>query len=355
MTSKERVLTAVHHQTPDRVPIDFWAEPDVKRKLCEFLRLRDEEELLGRFHVDLRSVYPKYIGPELKTFPDGSFEDFWGVIRSPAYHAAGVHYEVRHAPLAEAKTLDDVENCRWPEADWFDYSSLAEQCDRHRDYALVVGKMGRECQTVFIQTWYSRGLEQIMLDMLENPELAEAIIAKVVEFRVKHVTRILEAVAGKADILQFADDYGSQNGLIMSPALWRKFFRPGLKCLVDLAHQAGLKVFLHSCGGVRQLIPDLIEVGIDILNPIQVRAWGMEPRELKQEFGQRLCFHGSVDTQQTLPFGSRDEVTQEVKDRITTLGQGGGFILGPTHTIEPDVPLENIVAMYDVAAEFGQG
>ena len=355
MTSKDRVLAAIRHETPDRVPVDLWAEPDVKTSLCRHLGLRDEEALLQRFGVDFRGIYPRYIGPELKTFEDGSFEDFWGVIRKPVPHATGVHYEVCYSPLADAETVDDLEHCRWPDPDWFDYSCLADECEHYRDHAVVVGKMGRECQTIFIQTWYMRGLDRIMLDMVEDPELARAMIAKIMEFRIPHVTRILEAVSGKADILQFADDYGTQKGLMISPYLWREFFRPGLKQLVDLAHQYGLKAFLHSCGSVRELIPELIELGIDILNPIQVGAAGMDPRDLKAAFGEKLCFHGSVDTQQTLPFGSRVDVAEEVKQRIEVLGAGGGFVLAPTHTIEPEVPLGNIVAMYEAAAEYGRG
>jgi len=353
MTSRERVLAAIDHQEPDRVPVDFWAEPDVKQNLCGHLGLDDEEQLLQQFSVDIRCIYPKYIGPELKTFDDGSFEDFWGVIREPVRHSTGVHYEVSYSPLADAKTIDDVARCRWPQADWFDYSSLAEECERYRDYAVVVGKMGRESQTLFIQTWYSRGLDRILWDMADAPNLAKAIVAKIMEFRILHVERILGAVAGKADILQFADDYGTQNGLMMSPDMWQEFFMPGLAHLVDLAHQSGLRAFLHSCGGIRELIPHLSHLGIDILNPIQVGARDMIPRELKREFGRDLCFHGSVDTQRTLPYGTSSDVTQEVQNRIEELGEGGGFILAPTHTIEPDVPLDNIVAMYEAAERYG--
>ena len=355
MTSKQRVLTAIERQTPDRTPVDFWAEPDVKRRLIEFFGLEDEEELLRRFNVDLRCIYPPYIGPELKTFDDGSFEDFWGVIRKPVSHATGIHYEVCYSPLAEAKTVRDVEECRWPDPDWFDYSSLRQGCERYQDYAIVLGKMGRESQTIFIQTWYSRGLGRIMTDMSDDPGLVKAIVSKIMNFRTEHVTCMLEAASGQADILQLADDYGTQNGLMMSPDMWCEFFGPSLKCLADLAHQYGLKVFLHSCGSVRELVPDLIDIGIDILNPIQVRARGMDPRELKKTFGRDLCFHGSIDTQHTLPFGSRADVVEEVRDRIEVLGDRGGFILAPTHTIEPDTPLENVVAMYEAAERYGRG
>ena len=346
MNSKQRVLAAINHQDTDRVPVDFWAEISVKDNLCHRLGLDDEEQLLQYLEVDVRSIYPEYVGPELKKFPDGSFADFWGVIRKPVPHATGVHNETVFSPLADAASIRDIERARWPSPDWFDYSGLAGQCEQYEQYAICVGKMGRESQTVFIQTWYSRGFDQILLDMTVNPDLVKAMVDRIMTFRMEHVRRILEEVAGKAHFIQIADDYGTQNGLMLSPQMWREFFRPALKRLVDLIHEYGLKAFLHSCGSVRKLIPDLIEIGIDILNPIQTRARGMDPLELKNNYGQQICFHGSLDTQQTLPFGSEEEVSEEVRQRIETLGSGGGFIIAPTHTIEPDVPIKNILAMY---------
>jgi uroporphyrinogen decarboxylase len=153
-------------------------------------------------------------------------------------------------------------------------------------------------------------------------------------------------------MLQIADDYGTQRGLMMSPQMWRVFFAPHLETLADMAHNEGIKVFLHCCGSSREIIPDLIALGIDILNPIQPQAKGMDPRDLKAHFGNRLCFHGGIDTQKTLPFGSVNDVKEEVIDRLTIFGKEGGYILAPVHTIEPDVPLENILALYEAAKKF---
>ena len=182
MNSRERVLAAIDHKKPDRVPVDFWAETSVKKNLYDHLGLNDEEELLQYVGVDIRCIYPDYVGPELKQFPDGSFEDFWGIIRTPVQHSTGIHYEVTYSPLAEAKDVRDVECQRPPSADWFDYSGLSRQCEQHDQYAVCVGKMGRECQTVFIQTWYTRGLGQILLDMAVASDMVDAIVAKIMEF-----------------------------------------------------------------------------------------------------------------------------------------------------------------------------
>ena len=151
MNSRERVLSAINHRRPDRVPLDLWAHSDVKTALCERLSLAGEEELLQYLGVDIRSIYPKYIGPELRQFSDGSYEDFWGVVRKPVAHAAGSHDEVCFSPLAEAATVRDIENAKWPSPDWFDYAGLSEECDRFDGYAVNIGRMGIESQNIFIQ------------------------------------------------------------------------------------------------------------------------------------------------------------------------------------------------------------
>jgi uroporphyrinogen decarboxylase len=354
MNSKERVVMAIDHKEPDRIPLDFWWSHEMRDKLLDYLKLESVDDLQQFLGSDIRCIYPRYRGPKLKKFEDGSYEDFWGVIRKPCKHSGGEYDEVVFSPLGEAKSVEDIEGIRWPDPDWFDYSSLAEQCEQYKDYAVMVGRMGVESQTIFIQTWFMLGLERILGDFIERPHFVKALVDKIMEFRVEHVKRILAATKGRAEILQIADDYGTQRGLFMSPSMWREFFAPPLKTLADMIHEAGLKVFLHCCGSSRTIIPDLIELGVDILNPIQVHAAGMDPKELKEEFGYTLCFHGAVDTQKTLPLGTRDEVISEVKERIAIMGKGGGYILAPVHTVESDVPIENVLALYEAAREYGR-
>jgi uroporphyrinogen decarboxylase len=355
VNSKQRVLAAVNHREPDRVPLDFWWSHEIKTELLRFLNLDNVDELQDYLGSDLRGVYPAYIGPELKRFADGSFEDFWGVVRKPYAHALGGDYdEVIDPPLANATSLDDIDTIRWPDPDWFDYEGLRDQCERYKEYAIVIGRMGRECQTIFIQLWYFRGLEQILIDLVAWPDFVQALIERIMAFRIEHLRRILAVAEGRADILQLADDYGVQNGPFMSPALWRRFFAPHLQLMAKMAHEAGLKVFLHCDGGIRPLIPDLIKLGIDILNPIQPGAAGMDPSGLKRDFGDALCFHGGIDTQSTLPFGSKDDIIAEVRARFEILGEGGGYILAPVHTVEPDVPIESLLTVYSAAKEHGR-
>jgi uroporphyrinogen decarboxylase len=283
----------------------------MRDKLLDHLKLENVDDLQQFLGSDIRCIYPRYRGPELKRFEDGSYEDFWGVIRKPCKHSGGKYDEVVFSPLWDAKSMEDIEGIRWPDPDWFDYSSLIEQCVRYKDYAIMIGRMGVESQTIFIQTWFMRGLERILEDLIARPDFVKGIIHKIMEFRLEHVKRILAVAKGRTEILQIADDYGMQRGLFMNPSMWREFFASPLKALADMVHEAGLKVFLHCCGSCRAIIPDLIELGVDILNPIQVHAAGMDPRELKEEFGDRLCFHGALDTQKTLPLGTRDEVISD--------------------------------------------
>ncbi|NWG12626.1 MAG: uroporphyrinogen-III decarboxylase-like protein [Acidobacteria bacterium] len=358
MNSKERVLTAVRHQEPDRVPVDFWWSHEILHRLLNHLGLDNQEQLQTYLGSDIRCVYPRYVGPRLRRFEDGSYEDFWGVIRQPRTFSGegfeGEYSEPVYYPLQHARSPRDLERVRWPSADWFDYDSLAAHCDRYPEHAVMLGRMGVESQTIFIQLWFFRGLEQALIDLEENPELVQAMIDRIMEFRTEHIRRMLKAARGRADILQIADDYGSQNGLMMNPATWRRFFAPPLKTIADLAHESGMKVFLHCDGSSRAILPELIQLGIDILNPVQPQCAGMDPRELKEAFGSQLCFHGAIDTQSTLPFGKKEDVIAEVRERIEVLGKGGGYILAPVHTVEADVPLENILAVYDAARMFGR-
>jgi uroporphyrinogen decarboxylase len=358
MNSKERVLLAVNHQEPDRIPVDFWWSHETRDKLIRHFGVRDQDQLQDRLGSDIRSIYPTYIGPRLKRFEDGSYEDFWGVVRKPTQFGgkefSGEYDDVVYYPLRDAKTIEDIQKIRWPDPDWFDYDSLIPQCVRYKHYAIMLGRMGVETQTIFIQLWFFRGLDQILLDFVERPDFVKVMIDKIMAFRMDHVKRMIEAVKGNADILQIADDYGMQRGLMMSPTMWKEFFAPCLKTFADIAHNAGMRLFLHCDGSSRPIIPDLIKLGIDILNPIQPQCVGMDPNELKKEFGHQLCFHGAIDTQKTLPFGTREEVISEVRDRIEVMGKGGGYILAPVHTVEADVPVENLLAVYETVMKYGK-
>ncbi|MHB8969117.1 MAG: uroporphyrinogen decarboxylase family protein [Pirellulaceae bacterium] len=343
MTPRERVLTALDRQRPDRAPLDYWAEPCVTERLLRDLELPDRDALLDRLAVDVRAL--SAVEPPLRELPDGMRENFWGE-RWQKVRVLGTDewFHVTGA-LAEAETIEDLERYDWPTPDLFDYSPLKEQVRKYQGFALRYG-FGDN----FERPSLVRGKEQFYCDLALRPDMAHFLIDKFTEFYCEDLTRALEATDGQIDMVLLLADLGTQQGLMFSKEMLNTFFAPYAAKLFAIARQAGVKSMLHSCGSVRAYIPELIDAGVDILNPIQVRAQGMVPSELKREFGNRLCFHGGVDIQRTLPRGTPEEVRTEVRTRIREMGSDGGYIVCSTHNLQNDASTENILAMYDVAA-----
>jgi uroporphyrinogen decarboxylase len=198
------------------------------------------------------------------------------------------------------------------------------------------------------------GIEPLLTDLHESPKIAQAVLQKVASYWTDFGVSLLEAADGTIDFFVINDDYGTQQGPLFNPAIWRTYIKPIIQKVIEAYKRFGVKIIFHSCGSVRLFIPDLIEMGIDVLDPVQVSAKDMVPRRLKEEFGSRLCFRGAVDTQRVLPRGSPNEVKEEVRTRIRELAPGGGYIATAVHNIQPDVPLQNIVAMYEAAREHGR-
>ncbi len=347
MNSKGRVMMAVDHKEPDRVPMsyDLWPMPKVSEKVYKYLGVDNHEDMLIRLHSDLRKVDPIYIGPELRTYPDGSADDIWSIRGLSILSESG-----SSVPLKDVTTIAEVEAHPWPDPDWFDYSQLADDCEKYKDYAVVGGGWS----PIFCIASALQGMETFMINMIINPPVAEAIVEKITDFYWEMSRMIFEAVKGGIDFFYLGDDYGMQTGLLMSVEMWRKYFKPPLKRLFDLGKSYDLKILMHSCGSIRKIIPDLVDIGLDVLDPIQVKATGMDPVELKKEFGAHISFHGSIDTQWTLPYGTAGDVRNEVKERIETIGVGGGFILSASQSFLPEVPVENIVEMFEAGWELGR-
>ena len=302
------------------------------------------EEYLKQY-IDVREVGPRYIGPALK---EG--EDFWGVRRRSISYGAGNYEEIHHYPLAGARTVADLDRHRWPSADWFDYSVLPARIAAARadgDPALIVTN-----GNIFESGWYMRGFERMLGDLLEEPELCDAILDRVTGFYLEHFRRVLAAAGGGIDLVFTADDIGGQQGLLMSLGTWERFIKPRHVKLNRVIHEFGAKVVYHSDGDVMDAADGLIDMGIDVLQALQFNAGKMDPVVLKKKYGDRLCFEGGVNVQSTLPFGSVADVRAEVERLIGVLGRGGGFILGPSHLIQAGTPPENIVAMFETAAAF---
>ena len=361
MDSRERTFRALNFEEPDRVPIDLWMSKGFKHKLEAALGLT-EEVFLDSHDVDLRYIEgPGYIGPPLRRFPDGSEEDIWGVRRKtvavPTPGGVETYKEVVESPLASATTVEEINDYdRWPSPDWFDYSNIEAQCEEIRQQGRVVIFMGDRLNRIaqLKPAMYLRGIEEIFVDMSLNPDLAKAIFSRIRRFYYSYAERIFDAAKGKLDILLMGDDFGSQNGPLLSPSMWVEFLGRGFADYIDIAKSYGIRVMHHTCGAVRPLIPFMLERGLDVLQSLQPEAWGMDPRELKAEFGGRLSFHGGISIQRTLPFGTPKDVRNEVRDRVEALASGGGYILCTAHNIQADTPIGNVQELLSAYKDYGR-
>ena len=347
MTSRERVLTALSHKEPDIVPfsLGFGINYPAKAALSEYMKLNigELDKLLGSL-TDIRHVDPAYIGPKDRniTLPDGSYMDTWGVVRSAVKNAKDTYMEISKYPLADMTSIDELEEYIFPEIDWFDFSVIPnqiEQIAKSGDYAIMASG-----GNIFEASWYMRGFENMFADLLAEKEFATRLVGKVTDFFINRTRKILEAAKGRIDLMFTADDIGGQNDLLISLPLWEEMLKPYHKKLNETIHEYGAKVMYHSDGAVMKAVDGLIDMGIDVLEALQFDAQGMDPVALKERTGDKLCFHGGVSVQATLPFGTPEEVEAEVKERIKVLGQNGGYILAPSHAVQAGTPPENIYA-----------
>ncbi|MBN1401987.1 MAG: uroporphyrinogen-III decarboxylase-like protein [Anaerolineae bacterium] len=345
MTPRERWLAVLTRQTPDRLPMDYWTTDEAYAKLMRYLGLEGDRALYERLHIDRPlTVSPRYVGPPI---PDD--QDVYGICYKMVDYGTGAYREVIENPLARYSSVEEIEaHYRWPDPDWWDYTDLPDQVKGWEAYPIRGG--GSE---PFLTYKSLRGMEQAHMDMVLNPEMVHYCLDKLFELAYQNTIRIYDALPGQVMISYVAEDMGGQESLLFSPAHIHEFLIPRMKRMIDVAHQAGAFVFFHSDGAVRRILPDMIAAGIDVLNPIQWRCQGMEREGLKRDFGDQIIFHGGVDNQYTLAFGSVQEVRQEVLDNIRILGAGGGYILAPCHNIQAVSPPENVVAMYETG--YAQG
>ncbi len=347
----ERVETALAHRQPDRVPFDFWAVPEVWARLRTALNAADEEvlRLLG---IDCRMVTAQYVGSKARELPDGTTIDPWGTHRRNVTNEFTTYGEYASHPLAGAETVADVLNWDWASPDDWDVSDVREECERLNASART--HLRYEVGGIFEWSWAVRGFERFLFDLAEKPDVACAIMDRFTDIYIENTLRVIEAAEGLLDMVYTYDDVGIQNGLLMSPRMWRRYILPRHQRLNAAIRAARypVKIMYHSCGAVFPLIGSFVdEMGIDVLNPLQPRAAGMDLARIKAEFGGRLSFHGAIDIQHTLPHGTPDEVQAEVRERCELLGRDGGYICTSAHYLQADTPLANIIAMYTTPRE----
>lgn len=350
ISPRERVLLALNHQYTDRIPIAMVCSginPPAYKNFEIYIKKNKgitAEEYIENI-IDIKGISPDYKGPALE-----KNEDIWGVKRKAVCYGEGFYDEIYYYPLAGVKDASELKNYRWPDLEWFDYSSLPEKISelkKGKDYAILVGN-----GNIFETSWYMRGFEQILMDFVLNPDIANEIMKKVTDFYTEYFKKILEVAGNSIDLIFTADDIAGQRGLLMSLEMWEKFIKPYHIKLNRMIHNFGVKVIYHSDGNVMDAVGGLIDMGIGVLQPLQFSAEGMDPYVLKDRYGHILCFEGGVSVQKVLPFGTREEVREEVESLIKILGKNGGYILGPDHAIQAGTPPENIFEMFETALSF---
>ena len=361
MTPRERALKAINFEEADRVTIDNWMVPEIKKRCMEYWGCENEEELLAFLGVDVRDNYgPSYVGQEFKKFDDDTVADLWGVRRRQVIYGKGTSHEgifkeVSWSPLEHMTTVEEMEAYEgWPSPDWWDYSKMKEDCAYWHPQYFVLNKGDRLDRTAQLKPMmYLRGIQQTFVDLAQNPKIVEFIRDRVVNYFVEYNPKVFEAADGEVDMFMMGDDVGGQRGPLLSPEMWRRYFKDGFRTYCDIAHKYGLKVMYHTCGDVYALIPDFIDCGLDMLQSLQPQATNMDIKRLKQEFGKDLSFQGGMDIQQVLPLGTPDDVREMVKYAADNAKPGGGYFFGTAHNIQADTDMQNVVALFEAYHEYG--
>ncbi|QGP91263.1 Uroporphyrinogen decarboxylase (URO-D) [Neomoorella glycerini] len=380
MNSRERLVKALNHEEPDRVPFDLGASlitgihKIAYQNVLKYIGMKEEEipifdvvqqlaapseNFLQRINVDTRNLSPKNSSKWQLHFEEDDhyryFTDEWGIVwRMPLGH--GLYFDMYKNPLADVEDVRDIDKYTFPDPDDENrYLGLRERALKlyEQGYAIVMSSISAGIME--LGAWL-RGFENFYMDLVLRPELISRILDKALEIKMRYWSRVLEEVGDLIQVVQEADDLGTQNSLLISPEMYRKLIKPRHKELFDFIHsKTKAAIFLHCCGAIYELIPDLIEVGVDILNPVQFTAKNMEASKLKREFGNDIAFWGGgVDTQNILPHGTPQQVKDSVRRQIEIFAPGGGFVFNTVHNIQPDVPPENFIAMLEALEEYGK-
>jgi len=325
--------------------------PEVRERLKRELKLDTDEELFQYLDIDFRWVEPVYTGTT-PMLSNGHKKDIWGVEwkYTRFSESAGYWNEVFH-PLAGTYDPEALDDYPWPTVDDWDFSGVENLCDQFSEYAIMTAP-GIASPGIFqypVQNLI--GVERSFTDLFMYPQFMEKLIEKVLEFHLAFIDKLFSSAGGKIDFFRIGDDFGTQRGLLMDIETWKIFFQPAFKAMADRAKRYGAHYYQHSCGSIRDLIPHFMQAGVEVIDPLQVKASGMDPEELKSEFGHLITFSGGIDEQELLPHGTPEMIRKEVRRMVGIMSPGGGYFLGPTHNFQDDIPTENILAMYEAGNE----
>ncbi len=373
LTGRERVKISLNHREPDRVPLDITITVKPYQDLLDYLNMTDvlwwddwahvfpKPEVLKKLNIDVMHIPFGKTAKGLWDMNSGEFKDEWGCLKKRVNDKnGGFLYQLEDHPLENAKTVDDILKYKWPAPDEPKLEGLKDYVKdlyNNTDFALTMNFGGN----IFERAHYLRGMENFFVDLLINPDMAEAVMKKILEINLYRDKQILKEIGKYLTYFRIqGEDLGSQAAPLISLETFRKRVKPFLETEWNEAKKEFLtqnpdgKLAIHSCGAVYGFIEDFISMGADILNPVQSNASGMDTRLIKENFGNRLSFHGAINSQGTISHGTILDIVQEVKTRIEDLASGGGYILSPSHNIQSGVNPQKIIAMYEAAFEFGQ-
>jgi len=360
MKAKERVIIALRKQEPDRIPIFANLTPQVAEKLGKKMRLpwkpvdaslsarMSHNEILLELGNDAVGIGAgRAVDSPTITLEDGRLKDEWGII----YDKIGLYDEAVERPLAQVEDIADLNKYNFPSADDPGRFDLAEKIvKKYGDEYAVIATLET---TMFEKAWGLVGLERYLMDLYAKKEYTLELLDRLKEYSINCGKKLIEL---GADVIWAGDDFGTQDGMMISPGMWREIFKPRYKEVFDELKKVNSDIIIayHSCGSIRPIIPDMIEIGLDVLNPIQPKALDMDLADLKKIYGKDLAFFGGIDIQDVLPNGTIEDVKTEVKNRIKAAGEGGGYLLAPAHNIQADTPIENVYALFKAVKNYGK-
>jgi len=374
--SKKLLIDAIRHNKPSKTPMMYRGEPSLNKKLLSYFNLGPLEnnwekliEMLGADNYSdgetlggFTTYFPDYIGPDFNAVFEINRFDIWGI--KPVEIYSGEDRNIvfsEKPPMINMNDIEDIKKYPFPKIDWFDFSVYRNNSEQieyksHKEQEKIELKdlkksdkyfLNTSCMnSLFMVSTYLRGIEKFFIDLVLNEKYAITLLDKIGEFMVLFNEKNLKNLGRHIDLYGIWDDFADQNSLMISPDLWRKYFKGWYRILIEEAKKYNLFVCFHVCGSCVEIIPDLIEMGVDILDPVQVSAKNMDLENLKKKFGKDICFHGGIDSQKFLPFAKPEEVSSEIKRIKNLFGEDGGLILGPSHYLTPDIPIENIISMY---------
>jgi uroporphyrinogen decarboxylase len=341
MQPRDRVLASIERKPFDRLPIKHLAVREIDALLTAHFRTRDYDELLDILGHDLREVHAGYRGPDL-----GDLMSEHGILTDGVWGSyleaqrPGVSY-----PLASITSPAELKRFQFAQVDWFDFTTLGPQCVQYQDYARIYGY----CEFDFINGLSRlRSNQQVLMDIGSRDPVYLELVQRRFEFDYEYLQKGLTAGQGQIELVHLGDDLGTQQGLLLSPRSFAEVFGDKYRAAIDLIHDHGARAMMHVCGSVAGMIPTLIDLGLDVLDVVQTNAAGMDIVTLQRRFGRDISFAGTMCVQQVIPFGTRPQVRAEVQKRLE-LFRDGGLIIGPSHQLQVDSPLENILEMYRAA------